>query len=491
MFKTFTLLTLVFTLTLVASCQTTTSVKSTPDYTNMTIAALQKAMRKGQLTSVELVTRYISRANEQRHLRAYIFLDERGALRRAQELDALRAQRKLLGPLHGIPIVVKDNTHVAMMPNSAGTPALKNYVPAKDGAVVQSLRQAGAIILGKTNMHELAFGVTSNNAAFGAVANPSDTEKFAGGSSGGSAAAVAADLAAAALGTDTGGSVRIPAALTGISALRPTIGRYSQTGVTPISSTRDTIGPMAKSVTDLALLDTVIGNEQQAVKKVDLKELRLGLPRAYFYENLDAQTLAVTESAIDRLRAAGVTLVEVDIPDLAAMLEKSSFPIALYEVVRELKHYLQEYDVGVSYAQVIESVESPDVQAVFAALSGEQAVSEADYKAALAVREQLQASYSAYFSEHRLHGMVFPTTPLPARPIEGSAEFVELNGAQAPTFPTYIRNTDPASIAGIPGLTLPVGETNDGLPIGLEIDGPKDSDRALLAIGLAIETLFN
>ncbi len=487
MLKGVTWLAFVATLSLSTACQNAGSAKSPADYTNMNIAQQQKLLHRGKTTSVQLVASYISQASAQRHLRAYIFLDERGARQRAQELDDMRAQGQVLGPLHGIPIVVKDNIHVANMPSSAGTPALKNYTPTEDSEVVHALKQAGAIILGKTNMHELALGVTGDNAAFGVVANPSAAETFAGG---GAAAVVAGGLATAALGTDTNGMLRIPAALTGISALRPSMGRYSQRGVTPLSKTTDTPGPIAKSVADLIVFDAAIAGEENILKKASLKKLRLGVPRAYFYQNLDIQTQLVTERVLDRLRAAGVTLVEVDIPDLARLLEKGSLPIILYEVARDLEAYLAENNTGVSYQQVVDSIESADVQSVFASIAGNKAISNETYAQALALRKQLQASYRRYFSEHNLDATIFPTTPLPARPIQNSSEFVELNGAQAPTFATYTRNTDPASIAGIPGLTLPVDETYNGLPVGLEIDGPDGSDRKLLAIGLALEHLF-
>lgn len=490
MLKTIVGLSLVAALTLVTACQTGTAGKNNLDFTGMTVTQLQKALRKGRVSSVELVGTFIDRANEMRHLRAYTFLDERGALQTAQQLDDLRAQGKSKGPLHGIPIVVKDNTHVAYMPNSAGTPALKNFIPARDSDVVASLRAAGAIILGKTNMHELALGITSDNATFGAVANPSAADRFAGGSSGGSAAAVAAGLAAAALGTDTAGSIRIPAALTGISGFRPTIGRYSQRGVTPVSATRDTIGPMAKSVADLALLDAVMSGDGSRLKKANLRDLRLGVARAHFYENLDADTEQLVEAALAKLRAAGATLIEADIPDLAVMLANTSMPIALYEVARDLPAYLAENNAGVSYQQVVSSVENPDVIAVFADIAGNKKISSNAYATALAQREKLQAVYRTYFSEHDVDALVFPTTPLPAGPIQGSSEFVELNGAKVPTLATYIRNTDPAGMAGIPALSLPIGVTQDGLPVGLEIDGPEGSDRGLLAIGLAIESLL-
>ncbi|MCH8072508.1 MAG: indole acetimide hydrolase, partial [Proteobacteria bacterium] len=192
-------------------------------------------MRAGETSSARIVAELLRRAGEAQSLNAFITIDAEGALARAEELDQMRSQGEILGPLHGLPLVVKDNIHVAGLPNTAGTPGLREFTPAADNAVIAALLDAGALIIGKTNMHELAFGITSDNAAFGAVANPFDTTTFAGGSSGGTASAIAAGVAPAGLGTDTGGSVRIPAALTGTAGFRPSNGRYPLSGVTPIS----------------------------------------------------------------------------------------------------------------------------------------------------------------------------------------------------------------------------------------------------------------
>ena len=184
-----------------------------------------------------------------------------------------------MGALHGLPILIKANIATANVPTSAGTPALRDYRPASDAPVVARLFSAGAILLGKTNMHELAYGITSNNGAFGAVHNPYNPALIPGGSSGGNGAAIAARMCPAGLGTDTGGSVRIPAALCGIVGLRPTVGRYSGAGIVPLSRTMDTAGPMARSVEDLVLLDSVITGQNAPVQPAALRGLRLGAAR--------------------------------------------------------------------------------------------------------------------------------------------------------------------------------------------------------------------
>jgi mandelamide amidase len=406
------------------------------------------------------------------------------------ELDRLRSEGRILGPLHGIPLVVKDNIHVAGLPNTAGTPGLDKFIPEASNEVVTRLVAAGAVILGKTNLHELAFGITSNNAAYGSVANPWDYSLFPGGSSGGTAAAVSMGLSPAGLGTDTGGSARIPASLTGVVGFRPSSGRYPSTAVTPISSTRDTIGLISRTVDDLIVLDEVIVPDSESVKAVAPDEIRLGIPRAFYYEGLDAQTSLVVEALLTELAAAGVQLVDTEIPDLARLHAASSFPIVLYEVVRDLPAYLDHYATGVSFAELVASTASPDVKGLMASLSVEDGISDADYAAALEAREQLRETFNTQFKDQALDAIIFPSTILPARPIEGSMETVELNGTQVPTFPSYIRNAEPASVAALPGISLPAGLTASGLPVGIEIDGPEQSDRHLLAIAKTLEAII-
>ncbi|MFT5610210.1 MAG: penicillin amidase [Arenicella sp.] len=441
---------------------------------------------------VERMQSALQRAEINKGLGAFIYIDEAGVLAAARVAQDAAEAGKQLGALHGIPIVVKDNTHVAGMPNSAGTPSLKSFVPQLNNPAVQRLLDAGAIVLGKSNMHELAFGITSNNAAFGPVRNARDSSRIAGGSSGGTAAAVAAGIVDMGLGTDTGGSTRIPPALNGVVGFRPTIGRYPSGGVTPVSETRDTVGPIANNVTNTALLDCVMSDCKSALKSVELKGLRLGIPREYFYHNLSADVATVMQQTIDRLTDAGAVMINVDMPGLEDLNNGVSFPVVLYEFIRELPAYLDSQATGVSMRQLVDAIASPDVKTTVVSQLGEQAMPEQAYRQAIQeFRPALQSLYQKTFDDYDIAALLMPTTVLTAQPIISSDEMVELNGVQVPTFPTYIRNTDPSSNAGIPSLTLPAGQDSDGLPIGILLDGPRDSDRQLLSIGLAIEKVIH
>jgi indoleacetamide hydrolase len=461
----------------------------------LTVVEAARVIRDGRVSSVELTRALLKRIAAHGDLNAFITVDPKRALRAARRADAerRRCDPRELGPLHGVPLVVKDNIHVAGIRNTAGTPGLRGFVPGDNAPVAQALLDDGAVILGKTSMHELAFGITSNNAAFGAVKTPYDKTKFAGGSSGGTGSAVAARLAPGGLGTDTGGSVRIPAALNGIAGLRPTLHRYPQVGITPIASTRDTAGPMARKVADLVLLDSVVTRDWRKVRPTDPRLIRLGMVPEMF-QDLDKETRLLAEQALERLRHAGLTLVEVQMPGLADLNRKVSFPVALFEANRDLTAYLLNYDIGLSLEELVAQIASPDVKDLFqgAVLTGAPgAIPEGVYNDAVNVfRPQLQKLYADTFRSHDLHGIIFPTTPLPASPAVGSDEFVDLNGEKVPTFPTYIRNTDPGSNAGVPGLSLPMALTKAGLPVGIEIDAPAGSDRRLLAIGLALERIL-
>lgn len=454
------------------------------------IASLSDLMNSGKSNSVTIVADALARADRLAGLNAFITLDVEGAARKAEKLDLMRSGGVVHGPLHGIPIVVKDNIHVAGLPNTAGTPGLKNFVPAVSNELVLRLEAAGAVIIGKTNMHELAFGITSDNAGFGAVRNPYDESLIPGGSSGGTAVAISAGIVPAGLGTDTGGSVRIPSALTGITGFRPSMGRYPSSAVTPISITRDTIGLLSRTVADLIVLDDVIVTGQMLVKDVAPGEIRLGVPRGYFYQNIDSESAVVIEATLVRLSDAGVNLIEMDIPDIENLMASSAFPIVFYEVLRDLTAYLATFDTGISFAELMAAAASPDVKGVLGLVSGEGKTSEDVYATAMQARDQLRKNYRDYFASQQLDAIIFPTTILPARPIAGSMETVELNGEQVPTLLSYIHNTDPASIAALPGISLPVGLTVSGLPVGMEIDGPEQSDRRLLAVAKTLEGLI-
>ena len=468
----------------------------TPDLSELTASEAVQQLCVGTLTSEQLVTASLAQAKAHANLNAFITLDEAGALKAARAADALRQRGGACKPLAGLPVVIKDNIQVMGLPASAGTPALKGFVPAADAPVVARLRAAGAIVLGKTNMHELAFGVTGYNPAFQTgpevgVRNAYDASRIAGGSSSGNGAALGARVALAALGTDTGGSVRIPCAFNGCASLRPSVGRYPQQGIAPISHTRDTAGPMARSMADVALLDRVIAGGV-ALKPADLKRVRLGVVPA-FYANLDADTRAATDAALAKLRAAGVTLVDVEMPKLMDINGQIGFPLALYEANDDMAAYLAKYRTGIDLAQLAAGIASPDVKGTFDAfviprkLPAPNGVVDAKpvYEHAMRVaRPALQKLYRDTFAKNRLDALVFATVPrvaLAAGPEASSPE----------NFGALIQNTDPGSNAGIPGVQLPSGlGATTGLPVGLELDGPAGSDRKLLAVGLAVESVL-
>jgi Asp-tRNA(Asn)/Glu-tRNA(Gln) amidotransferase A subunit family amidase len=457
----------------------------------LTASEAAAAIRSGKISSTALVKALIAKAKAGKSLNAFITLNEAGALKAAAAADAARKPDAKLGPLHGVPLAIKDNIHVAGLMNSAGTPALKGFTPEKNAPVIVRLVSAGAIILGKTNMHELAFGITSNNGAFGAVGNAYSPKRFAGGSSGGTGSAVASRMAPAGLGSDTGGSVRIPAAVNGIAGLRPTLYRYLQAGITPISHTRDTAGPMARTVAGLILLDRAIAGGGP-VEAAAANGTRLGVPRGTFWANLGPETKRVAEAALEKLKAAGVTLLEADLPSVPELNNKVSFPVALYETPRDLSDYLKLYETGLTVQAVADKIASPDVKGVFMdPILGEKPMPKPAYDAAIKTfRPQLRQAYVEYFAAKKVDASNFPTVALVAAPIKGSDETVMLKGKKVPTFATYIRNTDPGSNAGIPGLTVPAGLSSDGMPVGLEIDGPAWTDRRLLAIGLTMESVL-
>ena len=460
------------------------------DAWQLSLTEAATAICNGDITAESLAISLLKRTEANAHLNAFVALDSEKILEAARAADLVRRQGKRLRPLHGVPISVKDNIDVVGYPTTACTPALRHSRPTRDAPVVSALLREGAIVFGKNTMHELAFGITSNTAAFGAVRNPHDPGMIPGGSSGGTAAAVAARLAPAGIGTDTGGSVRVPAALCGVFGLRPTLKRWPQRGIVPIASTRDTAGPLARSVDDLRLLDGIVTGETNA-PEINLGELRLGVPRNYYWENLESSVASACEGALEVLRKLGVTLVDVDLPGLAEADQAVSFVIALYEPRIDIPAYLHDIGSDVTLEQMVEQTASPDVRATMMSLMNPQTgIPDAAYAAAIAThRPRLIEIFADCFKRERIDATIFPTTPLTARPI-GEGETVELDGNRVPTFLTFIRNTDPGSNAGIPGITLPVGLSPAGLPIGLALDGPAGSDRRLLAIAAKLAEHF-
>ncbi|MFH9347905.1 amidase family protein [Kitasatospora sp. NPDC017646] len=433
----------------------------------------------------EVVSAALERAAAAEHLNAFITLDAEGALAEAARRDARGG-----GPAPWC-LVVKDNIHVAGLPNTAGTPALTGFVPDADAPVVAALRPAGAVVLGKANMHELSMGATSCNHTFGAVGNAADPALFAGGSSGGTAAAVAAGVAEAGLGTDTGGSVTIPAALNGVYGLRPTSGRYPSAGITPLSATRDTPGLMARTLGRLTALDAVVTGE--TARPGDRgRPLRLGLPRHVFTEDLEGPVRTAWEAAVDRLTAAGAQWVAVDTAHLAECDARIGFPLVFGEFAAALGRYLDEHRTGLTPAEVLDAAGDPAIGEILKATAlptGPGYPGPAALHRALAERRALQAAYTGLFTANGLDAILSPSVPVCARPLHRHEDSLPLNGRDVPTFHTLIRNTSPAATAGLPSLTLPLPVTASA-PVGLQLTGPRTADRELLAVGARIDAVL-
>lgn len=464
----------------------------TTDLCNLSAVEAVAHMSQGALTAERYAQALLARCQSAQALNAFITLEPAQVLADARARDRERLAGAKPGPLFGLPIPVKDSVNTRDYPTTGGTPALRHFHPSKDAPVVTALRSAGALVLGKTNLHELSYGWTSNNLAFGAVHNPYDLSRIPGGSSGGTAAAIAARLAPLGVAEDTEGSIRVPAALCGIAGFRPTTGRYSTEGCVPISPLFDQVGPHARSVADLALFDSVVANDWQKLEATPLKGLRLGIVRDYWFADLDPEVERLTELAFARLKDAGVQIIETPLPGLAALIDLTTDAVQNHDVRVALPRYLKQYGAGVDFDALVAQA-SPDIQRLFRSdvlPGGAHFVGEPAYAAA---RDQylpaLRRLYQEYFARTNVAAMVFPTTMV-AAPRIGEETSVEVRGRPLPFERVIARNIAPGSTAGIPGLVLPVGLTHGGLPVSLEIDAPAGADRALLALGLGLERVL-
>ncbi len=456
---------------------------------DLTVIEALEGLKSGQFSALEYAGELLKRADLYAGLNAFNHLDEELILREAKSSDDARRSKRGCGVLCGLPIAIKDNINVAHQPTSAGTAGLRNNWPSSDAPVVSALRRAGAIAFGRTNMHELAYGLTSNNAFFGPVRNPFNLDMVAGGSSGGSAAAVGARIVAAALGTDTGGSVRVPAAFCSLVGFRPSHGRYSGEGIVPISHSRDTAGPMARSVADIVLLDQVLSGQRHNLSAGSFKGKRIGVPRGYFFDVLDPEVARLVELALEEMAGLGAILIEADIAGVMGCNPRVGRPIATGEVIRDLPDYLGKYAVNIRISEVLQQVASPDVRAAIQYQFNPENRADIEKAYQLAInhsKPELARNYQQYFDDNQLDIIAFPTVLVAPPPI-GEDETINLAGSRAPTEATLLHNSGPSTIVGLPGLSVPVGLTDAGLPVGLELEARAGEDDHLLAIGLTWE----
>lgn len=454
---------------------------SNEEIAEMSLQQLSHMIRKGELTSRKLVEIYIGRIQKYdgpKGINAYITVAGESALKEADELDRMAKGNTFKGPLHGLPIALKDNLDTKNMRTTGGSKILAEWRPKQDAHVVEKLRNAGAIILGKTNMHEFAFGITTNNTNYGPTRNPYDFSRIPGGSSGGSAAAVAAALCAGAFGTDTGGSVRIPADLCGVVGLKPTLGRVGRGGMMYLSFTRDVIGPITRTVADSAiLLQAIAGPDKRdpesswnpvpdylSYLKDGVRGKTFGIPKKTFFEGIHPDTQKVMDETLKLVKNMGGILKEVDVKHMD-IATPTGFNIVLAECIYHIESYLKDFDPDATIEKYAQQF-GPDVQPP---IVGSKSKPVPGYVYAQSVRDDRNKMIAGF--EEAMFGtdaLLLPTTPLPACKIGDDME-TELLGKKVNTFLTFIRNCDPISVVGYPAITVPAGYGSTGLPIGLQI----------------------
>ncbi|MFF7852160.1 amidase family protein [Streptomyces sp. NPDC007910] len=444
------------------------------------VAQARTAMERGVISTAEYLTELTRRREVLAHLHAFV-----------HETDGLRPDSsRPSGPLGGVPLAVKDNIDVAGLPTTACTPALRHHVPVRHAAVWRRVTAAGAVPMGKTTMHELAYGVTGVHADALTARNPAAPGRLAGGSSSGTAAAVAAGIVPAGLATDTGGSARIPAALCGVVGFRPSTGRYPDQGIVRISPSRDTVGIVARGVDDVHLLDAVLGGGTTSSRKPPTTAPVLALPRATAWADLDPEVARVTEAALDALRSAGWQLRELCEPlyDPADLIEAAT-AVPLAETKAAVNAYLRGHGAPQTSTTVFEALVSPDVRTLLIPLLDGPVVDPGRRLAAHLIAARTAHAALDALGNCGATAFLAPTTPLPAPPLATGA-WVSHRGRNVPTFTTYIRNTAPAAVWGWPSLTVPVGRTAAGLPVGLLLDAPRHHDEHLLELGRRCEQIL-
>ena len=413
-------------------------------------------------------------------LTTFITVTESQAREDAEAADAAAAEGRWLGLLHGMPMAVKDNIDTAGVRTTSGAKFWSERVPNDDAPVIKRLKAAGAVIVGKATLGELVFDIRSHNPVVGHAKNPWDLSRSPGGSSGGSAAALAADMCVGALGSDTGGSVRIPASFCGVSGLRPTHGAVPNTGATQVSVANDTIGPMARRVEDVARIFAVtVGYETSDPHSIDhdfgnflprlhdgIEGLRIGIPRNFFFDNIDPDIETAVRNAADVFEGLGAELVEIDLPGA-----EQAFPQVCVQIYCDAANFhrrrLTEEPNAFSapiYERMKRGLEIPGV----------------DYAASMRFKETWMRTVGEAFEG--VDVILSPTTPVPALPLEDTPDLHELTGRAASL--TYA-----GSLASIPGLSLPCGFTTDGLPAGVMLQAAWWNDPLLLQAGCAYQSV--
>jgi len=465
----------------------------------MTISQIHKQLTGKEISCKEMVRGFLDVIKEKdKDIHAYLEVDEKGAMKQADEVDAKIKKGEEISPLFGIPIAVKDNILTEGFNCTAGSKILENYKAPYDATCIQKLREGGAIFLGKTNLDEFAMGSSTENSAFGPTKNPHDEGTVPGGSSGGSAAAVGADMCVAGLGSDTGGSIRQPAAFCGIVGFKPTYGAFSRYGLIAMASSLDQIGPLANSVQDARIIfDTIRGKDRFDAtslevknEKLKMKKLRIGIPKEYFGEGIDPEVKKSVEKAIKKYEGNGAKIEEISLPH-------TDYGLAVYYIIMpsEVSANLARYD-GIRYglskgadnlldAYIKTRHNGFGAEVRRRIMLGTHVLSSGYYDAyyikAQKVRTLIKQEYEKAFSKNDV--IMTPTTPtLPFKFGERTKDPVSM----------YLSDifTVGANLAGLPAVTIPCDWIEKGgkkLPVGLQIIGPQKSDHKVLDVAEIFE----
>jgi aspartyl-tRNA(Asn)/glutamyl-tRNA(Gln) amidotransferase subunit A len=455
-----------------------------------TIEELAALLAKRRISPVELTELFLRRIERQNPaLNAFLTISAEPALAAARRAEKrflrLRGSRLEHFPLLGIPITIKDNIWTRGIRSTAGSKILSDFVPTEDSTAARKLARAGAVLLGKTNLNEFAYGITGGNAHYGPVHNPWAHNRISGGSSAGSAVAIAAGLCAASIGTDTGGSIRVPSAFCGAVGLKPTFGRVSVFGTMPLSPSLDHVGPIARSVSDAAILLGLIAGrdpldptssprpvqDYRGALRKPIRKFRLGRPREHYWEKLDPEVRRAAEAAVRDMEKRGAIVREVSLPHLKESLDAAT-EISLAEAlhVHEAAGYFpaRAAEYGDEVRQRIEAGAKVPAHR---------------YLAGFDVRERLLAEFNAAFQN--VDAIVAPTVPVPAPPI--GAESVQIDGEQFGLRPAIVGHCRPGNFTGLPAISVPCGFTGTGLPIGLQLIGRAFDEATLLRMAFSYE----
>ena len=448
----------------------------------LSIEQAARLLRRREISPLDLVEASLARIERwNSSLYAFLTVLAESARRQAKTAEREIHRGRARGPLHGIPISLKDNFWTRGIRTTAGSKILADFVPEADSDVAEKLARAGAILLGKTNMHEFAYGITGENPHYGSSRNPWARDRITGGSSGGSAAAVGTGMGFASVGTDTGGSIRIPSALCGIVGLKPTFGLVGTAGVVTLGISFDHAGPIARSVTDACiLLEAIAGKYPRGQTRPDHRKLRkslprrfrIGLPKEFFFERLDNEVRRLVEAAAKNFESLGARIEEVSLPRLTGAIDQAS-----QLVIAEINDYHESQ--GYYPARAAEY--GDDVRGH---LEMGHKLLAVDYLRALPKRRQIVEDFQAAFEE--VDVILAPTSPIPAprvgaRTVHAPGEGDNIVRAE------LLRLTRPANQTGFPAISIPCGFTREGLPVGLQLMGPRWGEARLLAIALAYE----